>query len=58
VQIRYRHEAARARISTAPGVTEVVFEVPQRAITPGQSAAIYNEDRVLGGGTICAAGPD
>jgi tRNA-specific 2-thiouridylase len=58
VQIRYRHEAARAHISIAPGITEVVFEAPQRAITPGQSAVIYSEDRVLGGGTICAAGPD
>lgn len=52
VQIRYRHEAAPARVTPARDGAEIVFDNPQRAITPGQSAVIYNADRVLGGGTI------
>lgn len=31
---------------------EVVFETPQRAITPGQALVIYESDHVLGGGWI------
>lgn len=30
----------------------VVFDTPQRAITPGQAVVIYDGDKVLGGGTI------
>ncbi len=52
VQIRYRHEAARACVLPTSEGAEVEFETPQRAITRGQSAVIYDADRVIGGGTI------
>ena len=52
-KIRYRHreEAALAWV-LADGSVAIRFEEPQRAITPGQSAVLYDGDRVLGGGII------
>jgi tRNA-specific 2-thiouridylase len=53
VRIRYRHPGAPALISAGPdGLTEVCFEKPQRAVTPGQAAVLYHEEEVLGGGWI------
>ncbi len=34
------------------GVCRVVFDEPQRAITPGQAVVLYDGDLVIGGGTI------
>lgn len=34
------------------GSVKVVFDEPQRAITKGQAVVLYNDDTVLGGGTI------
>ena len=30
----------------------VVFDAPVRAVTPGQIAVLYDDDRVIGGGRI------
>ncbi|MGA3044626.1 MAG: aminomethyltransferase beta-barrel domain-containing protein, partial [Bryobacteraceae bacterium] len=35
-----------------PDCVEVVFDEPQRAVTPGQGAVFYLGDLVLGGGWI------
>jgi tRNA-specific 2-thiouridylase len=53
VRIRSRHDAAPATVEPAAGgVWRVRFDEPQRAITPGQVAAFYDGDAVLGAGTI------
>jgi tRNA-specific 2-thiouridylase len=53
VRVRYRHTEAPATITPlANRRAHVVFDEPQRAITPGQATVFYNEDEVIGGGWI------
>ncbi|NIP99722.1 MAG: tRNA 2-thiouridine(34) synthase MnmA [Nitrospinaceae bacterium] len=53
VQIRYRHRAVPARVTPLEGErVRVVFEAPQPAVSPGQSAVFYREDCIVGGGWI------
>ncbi|MGB7068722.1 MAG: tRNA 2-thiouridine(34) synthase MnmA [Pyrinomonadaceae bacterium] len=53
VKVRYRHEPAPASIYALPNArARVVFDEPQRAITPGQATIFYNGDEVVGGGWI------
>jgi tRNA-specific 2-thiouridylase len=57
VKIRSRHPGAVARVrSLAGGRAEVEFESPQRGVTPGQAAVIYQGSRVLGGCWITSSG--
>ena len=57
-KIRYRSPAASARLQApTPERFGLSFREPQRAVAPGQIAAIYDGDRLLGGGTIARSGP-
>lgn len=55
VQVRYRHEPAECEVSLEEGAARVAFDEPQMALTPGQGAAFYAGDRLLGGGWIESA---
>ena len=56
VKVRYRHEPAPATIYTLPDArARIVFDEPQRAITPGQATIFYDietSEEVVGGGWI------
>ena len=62
VRVRYRHKPAAATITALPGDrdgrVQVIFDEPQRAITPGQATVFYRDDEVLGGGWITKTGEE
>jgi len=50
---RYRHIPQPATVyPIEDGKAKVVFDAPQRAMTPGQTVALYDGDMVVGGGII------
>ena len=50
---RYRHIPQPATVyPMEDGTAKVVFDAPQRAMTPGQTVALYDGDIVVGGGII------
>jgi tRNA-specific 2-thiouridylase len=52
-KIRHRHAPAPATlIGAGEDKVQVIFDEPQRAITPGQATVFYQEDEVVGGGWI------
>jgi tRNA-uridine 2-sulfurtransferase len=53
VKIRYRHGGSDGMLmKDENGRVRVKFHQPQRAITPGQAAVVYDGERVIGGGWI------
>ena len=52
VKTRYSAKAASATIEQMGDKIKVIFDEPQKAITPGQSAVFYIDDIVVGGGKI------
>lgn len=55
VEAKARYRQAQQPATVYPqenGQARVVFDQPQRALTPGQAVVLYNGDQVIGGGTI------
>lgn len=56
VKIRFRARPEAATVTpNGDGTVTVVFDEPQRSVTPGQSAVFYDGDVVVGGGRIISA---
>jgi len=50
---RYRQEDQTCSVSVlGDGTLDVLFDIPQRAVTPGQSVVFYHDDICLGGAVI------
>jgi tRNA-specific 2-thiouridylase len=52
---RYRQDDAACTFTPHSGRFELAFDTPQWAVTPGQSAVLYDGEVCLGGGVIAAA---
>jgi len=57
VKARYRQADACAQVVESGASMRLEFEAPQWAVTPGQSAVIYDGEVCLGGGIITAGFP-
>jgi tRNA-specific 2-thiouridylase len=55
VQLRYRAPAAAATVTPTNEGIVLALDEAQPAVTPGQSAVLFDGDRLLGGGRIVAA---
>ena len=52
-RVRYHQREQAAAVTVLPdGRVHLVFDEPQRAVTPGQAVVLYDGGTVLGGGTI------
>lgn len=52
VKIRYTQKGSDAKVFQENGKLKVIFDEPQRAVTPGQAAVFYRGRQLLGGGWI------
>ena len=54
-KVRYRQPDQGVTVTRLEGDRmELRFDRPQRAVTPGQSAVLYDGERCLGGGILCS----
>ena len=56
--MKIRHSQSEQSGTVYPeddGKARVVFDQPQRAVTPGQAVVLYQGELVIGGGTITQA---
>ena len=54
---RYRQADAACTLRYAEAGFALAFDEPQWAVTPGQSAVLYDGEVCLGGGVIASASP-
>lgn len=52
VRLRHRQPLQDARAVVSGDMTRITFDAPQRAVTPGQAAVLYQGQVCLGGGTV------
>ncbi len=58
IKVRYQAAPVPGRLELLDGGrVAVLFDAPQRAVTPGQAVVFYDGDYVLGGGTIAQSTP-
>ena len=58
IKIRSASPPAECQVKIIDDKVKIVFDLPQRAVTPGQAAVIYVDKEVIGGGFICSAWPN
>ena len=51
---RYRQSDQACTVEVRADTLRVVFDEPQRAVTPGQSVVLYDGEACLGGAVIAA----
>ena len=52
VKIRYKAKESAATLTPTSDGASIIFNEPQRALTPGQAAVFYKDELVVGGGII------
>ncbi len=52
VRIRYRHAIVNCEVLEKNKEIYIIFKDKQKAVTPGQSAAFYDDDKLIGSGII------
>lgn len=57
-KVRYRQVEQECTVKVQDGLVKVLFDEPQRAMTPRQSVVFYQDDICLGGGIIQEIAPN